>query len=127
MKKLTLNLTRQQVYDSLAFSSDSGSGRSALMRSEREAYNFENGDVSNGFRSRRAHAEGRTFELQVPRTRYGNFKPVLLSVLKDQDEEMHRLCHSLYTKGLRWSGKTGQRMGVSSISNKFQNEKKIQH
>ena len=77
MKKHTLNLTRQQVIDSLAFIQDSGSGRSALMqmmlealmRSEREAYNFENGDVSNGFRSRRAHAEGRTFGLQVPRTR----------------------------------------------------------
>ncbi|MDB4587696.1 hypothetical protein N9098_01020 [bacterium] len=77
MKKHTLNLTRQQVIDSLAFSPDTGSGRSALMqrmlealmRSEREAYNFENGDVSNGIRSRRAHAEGRTFGLQVPRTR----------------------------------------------------------
>ena len=50
MKKHTLNLTRQQVIDSLAFIQDSGSGRSALMqmmlealmRSEREAYNFEN-------------------------------------------------------------------------------------
>lgn len=108
MKKHTLSLTRQQVIDSLAFIQDSGSGRSALMqmmfealmRSERDAYNLENGDVSNGFRSRRAHAEGRTVELQVPRTRYGNFKPVLLSVLKDQDDEMHPLCHSLYKKGL---------------------------
>ena len=106
MKKHTLNLTRQQVIDSLAFIQDNGSGSSALMqmmlealmRSEREAYNLENGDVSNGFRSRRVHAEGRTFELQVPRTRYGNLKPVLLSVLKDQDDEMHRLCHSLVSR-----------------------------
>jgi transposase-like protein len=108
MKKHTLNLTRQQVIDSLAFIQDSGAGRSslmqmmleALMRSERDEYNTQNGDVSNGYRPRRAYSEGQVFELQVPRTRYGNFKPVLLSVLKDQDEEMSRLCHTLYTKGL---------------------------
>ena len=72
----------------------------AMMRAERDIHNEEECDLGNGYRPRRAFALGKTLELQVPRTRYGNFKPLLLSVLKDQDEEMHRLCHSLYTKGL---------------------------
>lgn len=85
MKKHTLNLTRQQVIDSVAFIQESRSGRSslmqmmleALMRSERDEYNTQNGDVSNGYRSCRAYPEGQVFEIQVPRTRCGNVEGVL--------------------------------------------------
>jgi len=45
MKKHTLNLTRQQVIDTLAFVQDSGSGRSALMQMMLEAWNAGQGSV----------------------------------------------------------------------------------
>jgi transposase-like protein len=72
----------------------------AMMGAEREAHNAERGDLSNGYRPRRAFGGGRVMELRVPRTRYGAFYPVLLNVLKDQQSEMERLTFSLYTAGL---------------------------
>ena len=108
MKKQTLELSQDQIIAALSLMQERGFDRStlmkmtleAMMRAERDIHNEEECDLGNGYRPRRAFAHGKTLELQVPRTRYGNFKPLLLSVLKDQDEEMHRLCHSLYTKGL---------------------------
>ena len=72
----------------------------AMMGAEREVYKAESGDLSNGYRPRRAFGGGRVMELRVPRTRYGSFYPVLLNVLKDQQAEMERLTFSLYTAGL---------------------------
>jgi transposase-like protein len=72
----------------------------ALMGAEREVFNQETGDKSNGYRPRRAFGGGRVMELRVPRTRFGSFYPVLLNVLKDQQSEMQRLTYSLYTSGL---------------------------
>lgn len=72
----------------------------ALMGAEREVFNQETGDKSNGYRPRRAFGGGRVMELRVPRTRFGSFYPVLLNVLKDQQSEMQRLTYSLYTAGL---------------------------
>lgn len=72
----------------------------AMMRAEREEYKLEHQDSSNGYRPRRAFGQGRVLELQVPRTRQGNFYPVLLSILKDQRSEMDRLGFLLYQKGL---------------------------
>jgi hypothetical protein len=71
----------------------------ATIRAERDIHIETVSDLANGYRPRRAFPHRKTLELRVPRTRYGNFKPMLLSVLKDQNEEMHRLCHSRYTKG----------------------------
>lgn len=73
----------------------------ALMRSERKAYLEDHGeDVGNGYRPRKAIGQGRVLELQVPRTRQGNFYPVLLSVLRDQQSELERIATSLYGAGL---------------------------
>lgn len=72
----------------------------AMMGAEREVYNADKGDLSNGYRPRRAFGGGRVMELRVPRTRYGSFYPVVLTVLKDQQAEMERLTFSLYTAGL---------------------------
>ena len=72
----------------------------AMMGAEREVYKAQSGDLSNGYRPRRAFGGGRVMELRVPRTRYGSFYPVLLNVLKDQQAEMERLTFSLYTAGL---------------------------
>ena len=39
-------------------------------------------------------------ELKVPRSRLGQFYPVVLGLLRDQEEECRRLAFSLYGKGL---------------------------
>ena len=41
-----------------------------------------------------------SIELSVPRTRYGNFYPILLSIIKDQQGEMEQLSFLLSTQGL---------------------------
>lgn len=72
----------------------------ALMRSEREEHNQEHNDMSNGYRKRRAFGQGKILELQVPRSRKGNFYPLLLGLLRDQEEECRKLAFSLYGAGL---------------------------
>ena len=75
-------------------------GMESLMKSEREIYNSQTNDVSNGYRDRRVYHDGQMFEIRVPRSRESNFYPVLLGVLKDQEAEVQRLICSLYAQGL---------------------------
>ena len=70
------------------------------MLAEREEYKLEKDDVSNGFRPGRLLGAQGIIELSVPRTRYGNFYPILLSILKDQQGEMEQLSFLLSTQGL---------------------------
>lgn len=72
----------------------------AIMRAERDIHNETHGDVSNGYRFRKTIGSGKLLELRVPRTRYGQFYPVLLSLLRDQEEECRRMAFSLYGAGL---------------------------
>lgn len=78
-------------------------GLESLMKSERDIFNEEHNDVSNGYRPRRICHNGKMFHLQVPRTRENNFYPMLLGVLKDQEAETQRLVCSLYSEGLTTS------------------------
>lgn len=55
---------------------------------------------ANGYRPGRAAGYGRKLELQIPRDRMGAFQPVIWSMLRDQDEEVRKLCFELYGKGL---------------------------
>jgi transposase-like protein len=71
----------------------------ALMRSERDIHNKQHGDVSNGFRKRRCYGSGKLLELRVPRSRYEQFYPVILSILKDQEAEARQLAYLLYKQG----------------------------
>ena len=75
-------------------------GLESLMLSERDLHNETRGDVSNGFRGRRVCHGGKVFELRVPRSRNNHFYPMLLGVLKDQEEEAQKLVSSLYCSGL---------------------------
>ena len=70
------------------------------MLAEREEYKLEKDDISNGFRPGRLLGAQGIIELSVPRTRYNNFYPILLSILKDQQAEMEQLSFLLYTQGL---------------------------
>jgi len=72
----------------------------AIMRAEREEHNSDYQDMSNGYRSRRAFGQGKILELQVPRSRKGNFYPLLLGLLRDQEEECRKLAFNLYGAGL---------------------------
>lgn len=78
-------------------------GMESLMKSERAIYNEQTNDVSNGFRDRKVYHNGQMFQIQVPRSREGNFYPMLLGVLKDQEAEVQRLVCSLYAEGLTTS------------------------
>jgi putative transposase len=56
-------------------------------------------DKGNGFRQVKAYGRGKMLELRVPRTREGNFYPVLMSVLRDQEEECRKIAFELYGAG----------------------------
>lgn len=72
----------------------------ALMRAERKLFNENNKDVSNGYRWRKAFGMNKQLKLQVPRSRYYQFYPVLLAVLKDQEREAREIAFKLYGSGL---------------------------
>jgi Transposase and inactivated derivatives len=72
----------------------------ALMQGERMIYNEQQSDVSNGYRPRKTFGRGKILELRVPRTRQGNFYPLLLGLLKDEEEECRKIAFSLYGAGL---------------------------
>lgn len=72
----------------------------ALMRSEREEFKLQNNDVSNGYRSRNILSNGVCMELAVPRTRVHNFYPLILALVKDQNEELAQITTELYSSGL---------------------------
>lgn len=72
----------------------------ALMRAERSEHNKSSEDYSNGYRSRKAFGNKRMLELRVPRTRSGSFYPVILGLLKNQEQEARAICFSLYKNGL---------------------------
>ena len=72
----------------------------SLMRAERRLHNEQTSDVSNGYRWRKVFGQGRQLEIRVPRSRYHQFYPVLLAIIKDQEQEMRELAFKLYGSGL---------------------------
>lgn len=99
----------------------------AMMRAEREEHNKSQGDMSNGYRYRKTFGQGKILELQVPRSRRGNFYPVLLALLRDQEEECRKMAFSLYGAGLTTEqvGKIfgelyGRQYSTSQISRMFE-------
>lgn len=71
-----------------------------IMKSERKLHNESTSDLSNGFRPRKTFGRGKIMELRVPRTRSGNFYPIILALLKDQEEECRKVAFKLYSAGL---------------------------
>lgn len=73
----------------------------SLMFHERELFIEENeGEQANGFRPRRWYSNGFEFSLRIPRSRSGNFYPVLLGLIRSESEERAKLFNLLYTNGL---------------------------
>jgi transposase-like protein len=103
----------------------------ALMRAEREEFNKQNSDVSNGYRPRRFLGKGKELVLSVPRSRYHKFYPVLLSVMKDEDREARELAFYLYGAGLTtqqvgelFDKIYGKSYSTSQISRMFESARK---
>ena len=74
-----------------------------LMKAERQSFLEDDktpGNKGNGYRQVLRSGIGSRLELQVPRDRMGVFKPVILGVLDQQEEQIKNLCFELYGKGL---------------------------
>ena len=74
-----------------------------LMLSERQIFLSEDqteGNKGNGYRSASKSGIGSKLRLQIPRDRMGVFKPVILGLLNEQEEQIKDLCFELYGKGL---------------------------
>ena len=75
----------------------------SLMVSERREYLQSegiSGNKCNGYRQGRTYGRDRTLTFRIPRDRYGNFHPRILTILREQEEECERLAGTLYSKGL---------------------------
>ena len=73
----------------------------AFMKRKRHLQQQENpADYANGYKGRKVAGFGKEMVLKVPRTRNGGFYPVLLNVLRNEDEERNKLICSLYSRGL---------------------------
>jgi len=79
----------------------------ALMKAERAEYKSQTKAYSNGYRSRKAFGDKQMIELQVPRTRDGGFYPVILGLLKNQEQEARDIAFHLYRSGLT-TGEVGE-------------------
>jgi len=108
MKVNEITFTQDQIRDILTQIAQGEDGYNrlmklaieALMQGERMIYNEQTGDVINGYRPRKTFGRGKILELRVPRTRQGNFYPLLLGLLKDEEEECRKIAFSLYGAGL---------------------------
>ena len=104
----TLNFTQEQVtkiLENIATEKDGFNkvmqlAMESLMRAERQEFNQEHSDVSNGYRPRRFFGKGKELVLSVPRSRHHKFYPILLSVLREEDREAKELAFYLYGAGL---------------------------
>ena len=104
-----MNFTQEQISELMLSIANSENGTNllmqmtlnAFMKSERHLHQQSNPtDYANGYRERKARGFGNEMVLKVPRTRNGTFYPVLLNVLRNEDEEHRKLIFSLYRRGL---------------------------
>lgn len=73
----------------------------AMCQCERSLFVQEHeGEQCNGFRPRKWRSQGKVFSLRIPRTRSGAFQPIILGIIKNEEDERAALFHELYTRGL---------------------------
>lgn len=74
-----------------------------LMLSERKVFLERReapGNKGNGYRQATRSGIGSKLSLSIPRDRLGVFKPVLLGLLDEKEDQVKNLCFELYGKGL---------------------------
>ena len=104
---MELTTTQKSAFISEMLSSEAGINElirvllDTFSKQERALFVEEHeGEQCNGFRPRRWRGYGCSFELRIPRTRSGNFQPLILGILSGQESERALLFHELYTRGL---------------------------
>ncbi len=104
-----MELTQLQISEIISNYTSSSEGfvtlqsliMNSLMYHERELFVSENAhEQCNGFCCRRWYSYGFEFSLRIPRSRSGNFYPILLGLIRSESEERAKLFNLLYTKGL---------------------------
>lgn len=100
----------------------------SIMRSERQEFNKDQSDVSNGYRLGSILGHGGKLELTIPRSRHHNFYPLILALVKEQNEECKTMAYELYSSGLTteqignlFDKIYGQQYSKASISNMMSN------
>jgi putative transposase len=101
-----------------------------LMHSERSIYlENERGNKGNGYRKAFAVGMGKQIELKIPRDRLGMFQPMVLALIRDQNQQLEDLSFELYGNGLTTSqigdvmhkiyGKHYSKSAISNITATF--------
>lgn len=73
----------------------------SLMHAERDEFlKSSPNNKGNGHRPLRVFGNGRMLELQVPRDRLSQFKPLILALYRSQEEHLKEVVFELYSKGL---------------------------
>lgn len=134
-----MNFTQEQITTILSEIAKKENGYSlvlkfaleSIMRAEQSEFNLEHSDVKNGHRMRSILAHGGKLELVVPRSRHHNFYPLILALIKDQNEEIKTMAYELYSAGLTteqvgsmFDKIYGQVYSKSTISNMMQYARK---
>lgn len=90
---------------------------SMMIKERREYLNGYPGNKENGFRQGRSNGQGLVLGFRIPRDRYGNFRPKILELLRDQETECERLAGSLYCRGMTQNqvGEVFERFMESSL------------
>jgi len=107
-----MELTKLQIRQAIATHVDKENGLNdimemileSMMRAERNVFLEGSQDnKANGYRPGKTYGNGRILEFRIPRDRRSEFQPVILTMLRNQEEECERLIGSLYAKGLTTS------------------------
>lgn len=139
MNNLTLNSEQIQVALNDLISKPGGLNKvlemalNTFMKAERSNYLSESpNNKGNGYRPITGLGIGESLSLQVPRDRLNQFKPWILSIMKEQGETLNELCFELYAKGLTTRdiesvtesiyGQKLSRSAVSRITNSLSEE-----
>lgn len=107
-----MQLSKLQIREAITLHVDKENGMNdimemmmeAMMVAERKEFLKKTDDnKANGFRPGKSYGKGKILEFRVPRDRNGEFHPVILAMLRSQEEECERIVGSLYSKGLTQS------------------------
>ena len=110
-----MELTKSQISELFSTFLSSGGRFNTLVEAMLNALSLHerslfvdsyDGEQCNGFHPYKWQAQGLCFELRIPRTRSGAFRPMILGFLKEQEEERTALFHELYVS---WSYLQGHR------------------
>lgn len=97
----------------------------AFMKAERDQFLPESkNNKGNGFRPVNGLGFSESLALRIPRDRLNQFKPIILEVMRESNEQLEELCFELYGKGLTTrdiesitANIYGKKLSSSKISN----------